>query len=335
MGHFVATQMPADNQKHPERAIMIHNTPVPTAFIGCDVGKTNIVVFDSRDGRTRTIPNLPEYLAAFADTLDEGCLVICEATGGHEAALLNALIQASVAAHRADARNVKAFIRSFGTLGKTDAIDARALARYGHERHTQLGRWQAPDQQRDALQTLVLTRRDLVDQRVACKNRLVSPGSGVVRPHLEALLACLDRQIEAIEADTKALIDAHQALDRATKKVRSLTGFGFITAASILALMPELGTVNRRQAASLAGLAPHPRQSGAKDGYRRTQGGRPEVRKVLFMAALTASKHDPKMAEFYQRLIANGKKPIVAIVAVMRKLIVVINALLRPEGATV
>ncbi len=114
--------------------------------------------------------------------------------------------------------------------------------------------------------------------------------------------------------------------------MRTLTGFGFVTAASVIALMPELGTLDRRQVAALAGLAPHPRQSGATEGYRRTKGGRPEIKKVLFMAALTASKRDPKISAFYQRLLANGKKPMVAITAVMRKLIVICNAVLRNDA---
>ncbi len=313
---------------------MTQDTPAPARFIGCDVGKAGIVVFDSRDGRIRTIPNQPDDLAAFATGLDHTCLAVCEATGGHEAALLSALMQAGRAAHRADARKVKAFIRSFGTLGKTDAIDARALARYGQERHPRLARWQPPDQERDRLQTLVLTRRDLVDQRVACKNRLSSPGAQVVRSYLDRLLACLDAQIAAIEADTQALVNAHQTLHTATRTVSSLIGIGCVTAVSLVALMPELGTLSRRQAAALAGLAPHPRQSGATDRYRRTRGGRPEIKKVLFMAALTASKRDPKMSVFYQRLIANGKKPLLAITAVMRKLVVICNAMLRQDEAT-
>src|SRR6476660_5825513 len=164
---------------------MITTFNAAVGFIGCDVGKTTIVVFDSRDGRTTDIPNRPQDLASFAKRLDDSCLVVCEATGGHEATLLDVLVQAGIAAHRADARKVKAFIRSFGTLGKTDAIDARALAEYGQERQTRLPRWQAPDQYRSQLQTLVLTRRDLVAERLACTNRLGAPGAQTVQPYLE------------------------------------------------------------------------------------------------------------------------------------------------------
>jgi transposase len=308
---------------------MTLDTNPPVAFIGCDVGKASIVAFDSRDGHARTIANRPEDLAAFAAALDHTCLVICEATGGHEAALLNAVIQAGHAVHRADARKVKAFIRSFGILGKTDAIDARALSHYGSERHAKLARWKAPDPERERLQALVLTRCDLIAERLACKNRLAAPGAQTVKPYLDKLLECFDAQIEAIEADTQALIRAYQPLDRATKIMCSLIGVGFTTAAAVIGLMPELGTIDRRQAAALGGLAPHPRQSGAVDAYRRVKGGRPEIKRVLFMAALSAAKHNPELRAFYQRLLANGKKPLVALVALMRKLIVILNAMLR------
>ncbi len=306
----------------------------PTRFIGCDVGKASVVVFDSHTGQTRTIPNKPTDLRRFAAALDTTCLAICEATGGHETALLEALLQFGRAAHRADARKVKAFVRSFGTLAKTDAIDARALSFYGQERHTKLARWQAPDPQRDQLQALVLTRRDLVADRLAYKNRLSAPGSAAVRPYLTKLLAHLEQQIAAITRDIARLIKSHHGLAAANKAIRAIVGIGQITASALLALLPELGTLNRRKVASLAGLAPHPKQSGATDAYRRTRGGRPEIKQVLFMAALTAAKHDPKQRSFYQRLLANGKKKLVALTAVMRKLVIVCNAVLRPNTQT-
>ncbi len=297
-----------------------------SAFIGCDVGKSEIVVFDSRSGKTISIPNLKKSLAAFAATLDKTCLMVCEATGGFEEALLDAMLKAKIAAHRADARKVKAFIRSFGTRGKTDAIDARALAQYGQERAPKLGLWKKPKQEKQCLQSLVLTRADLVKERVAYKNRLAAPGAHHVKTHLQNILKCLDKQIAAIEAETKILIRAHPELARDADVVRSIDGVGPVIATALLALMPELGTLNRREAAALAGLAPHPNQSGGRDGYRRTRGGRPEVKAILFMAALSASRSKSSLGEFYQRLVENGKKKMVALVAVMRKIIVIANA---------
>lgn len=301
----------------------------PTRFIGCDVGKASIVVFDSRDGRTRTIANRRDSLTAFAAELDASCLLVCEATGGHEALVLAAALEAGCPTHRADARKVKAFIRSFGILGKTDAIDARALAAYGQERHARLARWQARDPQRQRLQTLVLTRHHLVAQKVAVDNRHGAPGAEPAKPYLAALRDCLEQQIRAIEAEVEALIDASHSLRQAAKTLRSIAGVGPKTAAALLALMPELGTLNRRQAAALAGLAPHPDQSGQRDAYRRTKGGRSEVKRILFMAAMAAAKHNQTLAAVYNRLVAAGKKPLTALTALMRKIIVIANARLR------
>ena len=301
----------------------------PTRFIGCDVGKAEIVIFDSHSAVTRTVRNTPAALALVAAELDHTCLVVCEATGGYEAELLAAMTTAGRAAHRADARKVKAFIRSFGTLGKTDAIDARALARYGQERHPKLGLWQGQDPTRDRLQALVLTRNDLVAQRTACANRLAAPGAEPVRHHLEPLLTCLDTQIKALQSDIDALIGATQSLRQANAALRTIPGIGATTAAALLALMPELGRLNRRQAAALAGLAPHPNQSGGKDAHRRVKGGRPDVKRSLFMAAMAAARHGKTLRQTYLRLLANGKKPLVALTALMRKIIVIANAKLR------
>ena len=306
----------------------VQTTP-PGRFIGCDVGKSSIVVFDSRDRRTETIPNQNNAVAELAGRLDETCLVICEATGGYENLLLAAMVRAGQPAHRADARKVKAFIRSFGVLGKTDAIDARALAHYGEERHRHLARWTASDPQRDRLQALVLLRRDMVAQRQACTNRLKAPGAEPGEVYLTPLLECLETQIEAIDRDIDAIIAQHVPLRQAAKVLTSMTGLGFTTAAALLALMPELGHLDRRQVAALAGLAPHPRQSGATDAYRRTKGGRPEIKSLLFMAALSAARHHETLRTTYQRLLANGKSKLVALTAIMRKLVVIANAKLR------
>lgn len=249
----------------------------PTRVLGCDVGKRRIVVFDSADGGISVIDNRPDALARLAGTLDDSCLVVCEATGGHEAGLITALAAAGIPAHRADARKVKAFIRSFGTLAKTDAIDARALARYGRERHQELARWRTPDRHRLRLQALVLTRRDLVDARTAYRNRLLAPGADAVAGCLETVIACLERQIAALETEIQALIARCAPLARTNRTLLAIPGIGATTAAGLIALMPELGTLSRKQAAALAGVAPHPKDSGMTNGYRRTTGGRPQA----------------------------------------------------------
>lgn len=307
----------------------------PTRFIGADVAKAEIVFHDTCGSARHAIPNKPKDLAAFAAKagLDASCLVICEATGGYEDALLAALLAAGCPAHRADARKVKAFIRSYGTLAKTDALDAKALATYGQERHASLARWQAPDPDRENLQTLVNTRTALVGMRTATRNRLAAPGSGPVQAYLETLVTTLSEQIEAIDEAMAKILREAAALKRAKKALTSIKGIGDTTAIILLALMPELGRLDRRQITSLAGLAPHPNQSGTTERYRRTKGGRPEIKQALFLPAQTAARFNPVLKEAYQRLIAAGKKPIVAIVAVMRRLLVIANARLRDAYA--
>ena len=307
----------------PEQA----NTPL--YFVGCDVGKAEVVVFDGRVGSCGCVANTPKALANWAAGLDCDGLVVCEATGGYEAELLAALAKVGAPVHRADARKVKAFIRSFGTLGKTDEIDARALAQYGAERCRQLARWSAPDETRLHLQSLVSARRDLVAQRTASSNRLKAPGGTQAKPYFTALVACLDEQIAAIDRHIARLIAEDANLAQAAQVLGSVPGIGAKTAPVLLALMPELGACSGKQAASLAGLAPHPRQSGANDAYRRVRGGRPEVKRALFMAAMAAATRSKAMKDVYQRLIDKGKKPLVAIIAIMRKMIVIANARIR------
>ena len=303
-------------------------TTTRCAIIGCDVGKDEIAVFENDTGNAFTLPNEPQALARFANSFDPCALVICEATGGYETALLEAVASAGRAAHRADARKVKAFIRSLGTLAKTDQIDARALARYGTERADRLDRWHPTDSTGAQLQALVLTRRDIVAARTAWNNRRKAPGAHAVTTILDPIIASFDAQLRAIDKTIAALVQS-TALAARARILQAIPGIGATTAHSLLALMPELGTLSPKQAASLAGLAPHPRQSGNRDAYRRIKGGRPIVRQALFMAALAATRANPQLKAFYQRLIANGKKPLVAITATMRKLITIANAKLR------
>jgi transposase len=294
-------------------------------FIGCDVGKTALVFSSLGETSTQTIPNTKAAVSGFVSKLDTNCLVVCEATGGHEALLLTCLSAADIPAHRADARKVKAFIRSYGVLGKTDDIDAKQLALYASERHNQLALWQEPNRNAQDLQSLILTRQDLV----AWNNRLKAPGTTAAAPRIKAMLKAIKAQIAAIERDIAATIKASKHLTKTLDVLSTIKGVGITTAATIIALMPELGTMDRRQAAALAGLAPHPKQSGATNAYRRTKGGRPNVKKAIFMAAMSASKHNPQLKPAYQRLINAGKKPIVALTAIMRKLIVIANAKIR------
>ena len=300
----------------------------PDFFVGCDVGKAEIIVYSTHNQTLRAVANDPESLACFARDLEPGGLVICEATGGYEAGLLDALNTAGHAVVRADARKVKAFIRSLGTLAKTDAIDARALACYGQERHDRLKCWVPAGSEQQDLHALVMARRDIVADKTAWSNRQKAPGAQAASAFFEPILKALADQLRAID---KAIADLAQSSALATKNrvLQAIPGIGATTAHSLLALMPELGTLDRKKAASLAGLAPHPRQSGQSNAYRRVKGGRPIIRQTLFMATLTAIRYNPTLKAFHDRLRANGKKPLVAITAAMRKLITIANAQIR------
>ncbi len=302
--------------------------------IGCDVGKAKIVVFDTLTGRTREVDNEPEALEGFVRELDGNCLVVCEATGGYERNLLVAAAEAGIPAHRADARKVKAFIRSLGRIAKTDAIDAQGLGRYGQERHQDLALWQPPADVLEELQTLVRLRRQLVGYRTALTNQLKAPGGQAAKPHLQDLIDTTAESIRKIETDLDTLVEQDLKIARRVEIISEIPGCGLLTAISIAALIPEIGTTTKRRIASLAGLAPHPYDSGEHHGYRRTRGGRPEIKQILFMAAMAARNHTPELKAFYTRLVKNGKKPLVAITAVMRKLITIINARIRDAEKT-
>ncbi len=183
------------------------------------------------------------------------------------------------------------------------------------------------------LTDLVARREDLVAMKVAEQNRSRAPAGKVIKASCASILRAITRQIEAIEAEIKALVDKSPQLRAAFHQMQSLPGVGPITAIALLAHMPELGTLQRRQAASLAGVAPHANDSGQFKGHRTMRGGRSQVRRHLFMAALAASHANGPLREAYQRLVQSGKKRIVAIGALMRKIIVILNAKLRDLNA--
>ena len=299
--------------------------------LGVDVAKASVVLFDPISGRAWTaanqLPSLIEALAPFADYE----LMVCEATGGHERGALEAARRVGLAAHRADAAKVKSYIRSLGGAAKTDAIDARWLSRYGQERGGGLARWEARQASRDALAALVRLRHDFVAQRTAAKNRRSAPGDELCAAFLDRQIRFLDSEIGALDQAIARQIDADPSLAQANQRLRRRKGFGEVAASTLLALLPELGQVNRRQAACLAGLAPHPRDSGQTFGRRTiARAGRDGLRPVLFMAALSAVRHDPALKAFYQRLVGAGKPKRLALTAVARKLVVLANALLKP-----
>jgi transposase len=303
----------------------LHHPPI--RCLGVDVGKDNLVASDGCHASITLANSRKSIRSLLAKAQPD--FVICEPTGGHELVLLDECLKLGIACHRANARNLKNFIRSYGQLGKSDTIDARAMVAYGRERWARLALWQAPVEDDRHLQALVRRRTDLLSYRTAEKNRSKAPGAKAIAASCKAVLAMLERQIELIDAAIAALVAKRQSLRRRVEVCTTVSGVGLISAVTLLAQMPELGSLHRRQAAALAGTAPHPNESGASTGYRRQRGGRPQVKTALFMPAMHAAQGKGQFAPFYKRLRDNGKRPIVAIAAVMRKIVVTLNARLR------
>lgn len=299
----------------------------PASCLGIDVAKNGLVVSDGRRAAATVDNSRPAIRSMLNKARPD--LVVCEPTGGYELLLLEECLRAKIACHRADTLKLKSFIRSFGTLGKSDAIDAAHMAAYGSERWARLALWQAPDADERHLQALVRRRADLVAFRVAERNRARAPGAKPLAASFKAILATLECQIGKLDAAIAALVAASSSLKRRVAICTAMNGIGLTCAATLIAQMPELGSLQRRQAAALAGTAPHPNDSATSTGRRRQRGGRPQVRTALFMPALHAAAGKGEFANFYKRLIDNKKQPIVAIAAVMRKIIVTLNARLR------
>ncbi|MEO1985518.1 MAG: IS110 family transposase [Martelella sp.] len=300
--------------------VVLHHPP--HICLGCDVAKDTIAV--SCGGPATVIANRSRDIRRFLRNC-EADLVICEPTGGYETVLIEECLRRGLAVHRADTRRLKAFIRSRGRVGKSDAIDAREMVAYGMERWASLSLWQAENPEEARLKALVRRRADLVAIRVAEQNRVMAPGGRELAVTFKAMLAAINRQIALLDKEIRMLMRSEAFAARASIAM-AMTGIAETTAAALIATMPELGTLDRKKAAALAGLAPHPNESGNKIGYRRMRGGRPVTRTILFMPAMQAARGRGEFAAFYKRLVEAGKKPIVAIAAVMRKIVVTLNA---------
>jgi transposase len=257
-------------------------------------------------------------------------LVVMEATGGYEAALACALQAAGSPVAVVNPRQARDFAKSMGRLAKTDRIDARMLAEFAAVlvRRDDLASLIRPvaDAQQQALAAMVTRRRQLVTMMLSERQRL-QLAIAVVRPSIEAMIEAIRKQLDDVEAQMVSHVQAHYAeLD---KLLRSASGIGRVASATLIAELPELGRLNRREIAALVGVAPVANDSGTSKGRRRVQGGRFEIRRVLYMATLTAARHNPTIKTFYDRLLAAGKLPKVALVACMRKLLTTLNAMVK------
>ena len=259
-------------------------------------------------------------------------LVALEATGGYERGLVCALQSAGMTVARLNPRQARDFAKSMGVLAKTDQVDARALRDFADvlARHKDRAKYITPmvDALRQELAQMMTRRRQLVDMRVAESNHLEHADKRSARS-IQSVLRVLDKQLEAIDAGVDGHMDQH--FKDQHKLLNSVKGVGPVTILTLTAALPELGRLGRRQIAKLVGVAPLADDSGPRKGKRRIWGGRADVRAVVYMAALVAIRHNDVIKVFHKRLIDAGKPKKVAIVACMRKLLTILNAMLRDQ----
>lgn len=301
-------------------------------FVGIDVGKHFVdLAFDGNNEVTR-YKNDDEGIEKILKALTGRSvgLVVLEATGGYERQILASLLGAGVPAVAVNPRQVRDFAKSLGKLEKTDQIDARVIAHFATAARLQV-RPRVPAELDEVLQWLT-RRRQLVEMLVAEKNRAQQARGGVlanIRQHIEWLKKC----VRDTEKDLKELLKDAPEWDAKVDLLDAQKGIGRLSALTLVASLPELGTLNRKKIAKLVGIAPLCRDSGTLRGRRTCWGGRPAVRACLYMATLTAIRHHPEIKAFYKRLRAAGKLAKVAIVACMRKYLTILNALTRDQRA--
>jgi transposase len=296
--------------------------------VGIDVGKAKLDVGVNNEKRVQTWSNdeagrkgLSEWVVA-----QKVELVVVEASGGYETALVSELVARGVAVALVNPTRVRAFARAEGILAKTDKIDARVIARFGATMKPQAT--VRREEAQVVLTEQVTRRRQLVLILTGEKNRLQT-ASPTIQTHIGRHITWLQTEIEMLEQQISQAIAVNPEWTETVQRVDSVPGIGFITAATLVADLPELGQLNRQKIAALVGVAPFNHDSGKQRGKRRIFGGRTSVRSVLYMATLSAIRYNPVIKTFYQRLLDKGKLKKVALTACMRKLLVILNTMVK------
>ena len=298
-------------------------------FVGIDVSKDHLDVHVRPTGdsfRVRYddagLVTLVEHLRPVAPAV-----LVLEATGGYEVTVVATLARAALPVAVVNPRQIRAFARATGQLAKTDTLDARILALFAEA--VRPAARPVPNEQADALGELIARRRQLVDMLGAEHNRRRLLRDRRLQRHLDAHIAWLEEALRRLDQDLTTLIRSTPVWRETDDLLRSVPGIGPVTAGTLIADLPELGRLDRRRIAALAGLAPIARDSGTFRGRRMIMGGRPHIRRVLYLATLTAIKHNPAIRAFHRRLVTAGRPGKVALTAAMRKLLTILNAMLR------
>jgi transposase len=298
-------------------------------YMGIDVSKGWIDVYLLCENRSCRVTNTYDSLKEWAATLPEGITAVIEATGGFHNQAVAVLSEAGIPVCIVNPKAIHHFAKALQLKAKTDEIDARLIALFG--RCCKPKPQPLPTKEQARLKDIVTRRGQLIEIQTAEKNRWSMVKDELVRTSIDAHREWIAAEIERIDRDIEAMFDRDDSWKQNLERLTSVPGVGVKTARALLADFPELGTLNAKSAAALAGLAPFTRESGIWKGRSYINGGRSGVRRALYMATLTATRCNPVIRAFYQLLINRGKPFKVAITACMRKLVVILNALLRDE----
>jgi transposase len=299
-------------------------------YVGIDVSKRWLEVYAQGEGKVRKISNDREGIKRLVQWMEDiqAERIVFEATGGYERQAVKMLSERRLAVAVVNPTRVRRFAEAMGVLAKTDKIDAQMIARYGSVvKPKPNGRQTAIEEH---MAGLVERRRQLLVMVTAEKNRL-STCIESIRPGIEMHIMWMEENIEQLEKEIQACIEQQPEWRERARIIQSVPGVGEVTTATLVAELPELGQINRQKIAALVGVAPFNQDSGPRRKKRKIYGGRSGIRRTLYMAALSASIHNPVIRDFYQSLIARGKEKKVALTACMRKLLVIINAMVREK----
>jgi len=308
---------------------VLESGAVPQTFVGIDVSKAKLDVCCLPGGEHRQFGNDPDDRAKLLEWLSSkpGCLLVVESSGGYERELVYAAQDAHLEIALVNPRQVRDFAKGIGELAKTDRIDAGVLALFAlHVQPRPLAK--VPAKQRE-LESLVARRRQLVELHTAEQNRLGQVSEKFVLKSLRKVLSTIERELKSVEKRILDLLESHDDWRRKIEVLESTSGVGPVTGAALVAELPELGHLNRQAIAALVGVAPYPDESGTMRGKRRIWGGRARLRTTLYMAALSARRCNPTIREFAHRLRKLGKPFKLIMVACMRKLLVILNSMLK------
>jgi transposase len=299
-----------------------------SSYVGIDVSKSRLDVAVLGERQETQVENSREGIARLVEQMEDlqPELIVVEATGGYQRAVVEALFWAGLAVAVVNPARVRQFARACGLLAKTDKLDAQVLAVFGER--VQPRRYESKSEAGKQLSALLVRRRQLDEMLKAEQNRLRTT-SASLKSSVKRMIACLKQEKKLLDEQVQQCVAKQEAWQEQREILQSAPGVGKVTTATLLAELPELGKMDRKKIAALVGVAPMNYDSGKKRGYRKTKGGRGEVRSVLYMATLVATRRNPLIQAQYQQLLKRGKLKKVALIACMRKFLTVLNAMLR------